>query len=114
MRINTLAATPPPPYYAVIFTSNRAPVEEGYDEMADKMFALANAQPGYLGAESFRNDDGFGVTISYWKTREDIQHWKTHWEHREAQEKGKKKWYTRYKIRICMVEHDYEFNHDKQ
>lgn len=78
--------------------------------MADKMFALARAQPGYLGAESFRNEDGFGVTISYWQTQEDIKQWRQHWEHREAQQKGREMWYAHYKLRICRVERDYEFN----
>ena len=114
MHLNSSAPTPAPPYYAVIFTSNKTQIDEGYGEMADKMFDLASAQPGYLGAESFRNEDGFGVTISYWQTLEDIKKWKQHWEHREAQQKGRAMWYTHYKLRICRVERDYEFNADSQ
>ena len=36
-----LANTPTPPYYAVIFTSIRTDIEEGYEEMAQEMVRLA-------------------------------------------------------------------------
>ncbi|MDC8774490.1 hypothetical protein [Roseateles albus] len=37
-----------PPYYAVIFTSQRNSVELGYAETADRMVELAAQQTGYL------------------------------------------------------------------
>jgi len=61
------AKLPEPPYYAVIFSSLRNGDDEaGYAEAADRMLALAAQQPGYLGAESTRGSDGFGITVSYW------------------------------------------------
>ena len=36
-----VATTPKPPYYAVIFTSFRTDVDEGYEEMANQMVELA-------------------------------------------------------------------------
>ena len=103
-----IADTPAPPYYAVIFSNLRTPVDEGYAEMAGKMEALASKQPGFLGVESVR--DGLGITISYWKDLESIRLWKQHIEHKAAQEKGRATWYASYKTRICLVERDYDFN----
>jgi heme-degrading monooxygenase HmoA len=100
-----IAPTPAPPYYAVIFTSIRTAVEEGYIETAKRMVELAEQQPGYLGLESARNE--LGITISYWTNLESIKAWKAQAEHQIAQEKGKKDWYTAYKTRICLVERDY-------
>ena len=60
-----IANLPEPPYYAVIFSSRRASVDEGYGAMADRMEELAAAQPGFLGVESTRGADGFGITVSY-------------------------------------------------
>jgi len=102
-----IASTPPPPYYAVIFTSLRTDVEDGYEDMAVKMVELAMQQPGYLGHESAR--DGLGITVSYWRTLEDIRNWKQHSEHLIAQQTGRSKWYAAYKTRICLVERDYGF-----
>ncbi len=99
--------TPPPPYYAVIFSSLRTDVEEGYAEMAQRMLDLAAEQPGYLGNESVR--DGLGITISYWESLEAIKHWKMNTDHLLAQKKGRTDWYSAYKTRICKVERDYGF-----
>lgn len=103
-----IAKTPAPPYYAVIFTSERSVVEEGYSQMSDRMSELAQQQPGYLGHESAR--EGIGITVSYWDNLEAIKNWKQHSEHLIAQEKGIAQWYTHYKTRICKVERDYDFH----
>src|SRR5262249_14854953 len=66
------ANTPQPPYYAVIFTSLRTEVEEGYDATSDRMIELAAEQPGFLGVESARGEDGLGITVSYWENEEAI------------------------------------------
>lgn len=110
METSNSAPTPKPPYYAVIFTSIRTDVEEGYRELNDHLFNLVQNQDGYLGYESFRNANGFGVTISYWRDHDAMKKWKHLADHVKAQEEGRKKWYKHYKIRICKIEHDYEFN----
>lgn len=99
------------PYYAVIFTNRQTDVLEGYDEMADAMEQLAKKQPGYIGFESARSE--LGIAISYWKTLEDIKNWKANLDHLGAQSQGKNKWYAWYKVRICKVEREYEFNNLK-
>lgn len=100
-----IAQTPKPPYYAVIFTSIRTEVDEGYAQMASKMVQLAATQPGFLGLESAR--DGVGITLSYWDSLEAIKNWKANVEHLEAQKLGHEKWYSSFKTRICKVEKDY-------
>jgi heme-degrading monooxygenase HmoA len=101
---------PTPPYYAVIFTSLRSPADpEGYAVTAERMIELAREQPGYLGIESARGDDGLGITVSYWSSLEAIRAWREHAEHRLAQESGRTKWYTRYSLRIARVERAWDF-----
>ena len=98
------ARTPDPPYYAVIFSSRRTDIDEGYDAMAERMLELAMQQPGYLGKESTRGADGFGITVSYWSSLEAIAAWKSHAEHRVAQATGRKKWYSQFVTRVARVE----------
>lgn len=100
-----IANTPAPPYYAVIFTSLRTEVEEGYADTAALMVSLAAEHPGFLGVESAR--DGLGITVSYWESLEAIRNWKANTEHLIAQKTGREKWYAAYKTRICKVERDY-------
>lgn len=94
-------------YYAVIFTSTRTEIEEGYVEMAIRMVELAKQQSGFIGLESARNE--IGITVSYWESLEAIKDWKENTEHLFAQEKGKSTWYKNYKVRIAKVEREYEF-----
>lgn len=99
------AQTPPPPYYAVVFSSVRTPVDDAaYHKMSDRMVELARQQPGFLGVESARGADGLGITVSYWSDMESIANWKANTEHLVAQRLGKERWYQSYRIRVCRVE----------
>ena len=104
MATPSIAKTPELPYFAVIFTSQRTEGERGYGSMADRMVELAAQQSGFLGVESVRGSDGFGITVSYWRALEDITAWRNHSEHLIAQEAGKRVWYSDYQLRICEVQ----------
>jgi predicted alpha/beta hydrolase family esterase/heme-degrading monooxygenase HmoA len=101
------ACTPTPPYYSVIFSSRRSAVDEDYGAVADRMVALAAGQPGFLGVESARGADGFGITVSYWASLDAIVAWKANAEHRVAQALGHRKWYQHFEVRIARVERAY-------
>ena len=103
----TPAPTPQPPYYAVIFTSRRTEGDRGYGQMAERMLELAANQPGFLGVESVRGSNGFGITVSYWASEEAIRAWKAHMEHQAAQATGKRVWYADYQVRVARVERAY-------
>lgn len=104
------APRPQPPYYAVIFTSQRTSGEAGeisYGEMAQRMGELAAQQPGYLGVESARDGEGLGITVSYWRSLEDIKAWRAVAEHQAAREQGRAHWYRHYELRVAKVERAY-------
>ena len=107
MTAMNFAELPDPPYYAVIFSSQRTPEDAGYAQMADRMVELAAEQQGYLGIESARDEVGFGITVSYWDSLDAIRNWRAHAEHRIAQEYGMKQWYLHYEIRIARVDRAY-------
>ena len=72
------ATTPKPPYYCVIFTSRRKPgIEDDYGAASARMMELGTKMPGFLGIESARNTEGFGITVSYWESEEAIKNWRT-------------------------------------
>jgi heme-degrading monooxygenase HmoA len=102
-----IAKTPKAPYYAVIFTTLRTTIKEGYIETAQRMEKLAQEQEGYLGIESAREE--LGITVSYWESLDAILKWKNNIEHTEARKLGKELWYKQYQLRISKVERDYGF-----
>jgi heme-degrading monooxygenase HmoA len=101
------ATTPEMPYYAVIFSSQRTEGDHGYGHAAERMLELASKQPGFIGIESARGADGFGITVSYWSSEEAIASWKAQLEHQAAQATGKRVWYAEYQIRVAKVERAY-------
>ncbi|GAA3314733.1 antibiotic biosynthesis monooxygenase [Ectobacillus funiculus] len=85
--------TPQPPYYAVIFVSQRTEGDNGYTKKWQrKMIELASKQEGFLGIESARGSE-LGITVSYWDSLHAIQQWKEHSAHQVAQNRGKEEWY---------------------
>jgi len=99
--------------YAVIFTSQRTSADHAeYDKVAKKMVELAQSQRGFVGVESSRDSLGFGITVSYWKSLDDIKEWKAHAEHLVAQEFGRSKWYKSFTTRICRIDQESRFSAD--
>lgn len=103
-----IAPTPNPPYYAVIFSSQRTEGDQGYGQVASRMLELAREQPGFLGVESAR-EDALGITVSYWESEAAILAWKQQAEHRAVREQGRAAWYSAFQTRVCKVERDYRF-----
>ena len=102
------ARLPQPPYYAVIFSSQRNGHDDaGYGEAAQRMVELAAQQPGFLGVESARGADGFGITVSYWESEEAIAAWRRHAEHAATRAHGRVHWYDQYELRVAKVERAY-------
>jgi heme-degrading monooxygenase HmoA len=107
MSGSAFARLPEPPYYAVIFSSQRTPDDNGYGAMAQRMADLAREQPGFLGMESTRGADGFGITVAYFTSEADIAAWKANAEHRVAQRLGHSTWYAHFELRVAKVERAY-------
>lgn len=106
--MSTIAKTPEPPYYAVIFVSTRTPSDDdGYTKMAQQMEILAAQQSGFLGLETARTQ--LGITVSYWESTAAIRAWKQQVDHQLAQKLGRDQWYSAYRIRIAKVEREYGF-----
>ena len=112
MSSDRFAPTPQPPYYVVTFASQRIGDDEGYGDMAVRMAELAAQQPGYLGVESARDAEGFGITNSFWADEDSIRAWKREVDHLVAQKLGHQQWYEAYRVRIGRVERAYGFDRD--
>src|SRR5262252_9461849 len=67
----------------------------------------SSSQPGCLGAESVRGDNGLGITVAYFTDESAIRAWKQNSEHLVAQRLGKERWYSHYELRVAKVERAY-------
>lgn len=99
---------PRPPYYVAIFRSTRNTHDDpGYQRTSERMFELARLQPGFLGVHSVRDEDGNGITLSYWTDEASIRAWRAQDEHGVVRESGRRSWYERYTVQIARVERGY-------
>ena len=97
-----------PPYYAVIFTTKASTENEGYEEMAARMFELAQQQDGFIAFDTASQE--IGITISYWRDLDSIKKWRGHAEHQEAQRLGRELWYDSFELHIARVESYRSYN----
>lgn len=107
------------PCYAVIFSNQHRAGQHGgepeeYATTAARMSELAASMPGFLGYESTRGADGFGITVSYWSSLDAIEGWRVHAEHALAQQAGREQFYATYDLRVARVERHVRFDASKQ
>ena len=94
----------PARYFSVIFTAQRTLSDEDmYSLTSERMVELAQQQPGFLGLESVRGEDGIGITVSYWRDRAAIRAWRIDVEHLAAQQMGRQEFYSWYHIRVAEL-----------
>lgn len=113
MAASEFASLPTPPYYAVVFSSQRSGRDDaGYGAMAERMVELAQQQPGFLGMESTRGVDGFGITVAYRESEAAIGAWRQHAEHTAAREQGRRDGYDHFELRVARVERAYGWDRE--
>ena len=106
-----IAATPEPPYTAVIFSSLRSATT------VESTTATARQPPGWKNsprsspAISASNPPvtrrGLGISVSYWVDESAARAWKQVAEHLVAQERGATEWYAEYRVRVATVTREY-------
>jgi heme-degrading monooxygenase HmoA len=92
---------PQTPKWAVIFSLERTDQLRGYAEMDEATLKAVANIPGYLGYESVYNGNR-GIFISYWDSKEAIDHWAAEGLHLRAKAAAPQ-WYAWYISAITEV-----------
>ena len=75
----------------VFFIAKIKDLNNEYKTMSEKLRKLAESLPGFVDITSEEKDD-VEITISTWKTKQDVMDWANHPIHIEAKKKSKE-WY---------------------
>ena len=103
-----LLKTGTPPYVAVILNFKLMDVDlADYFHHSDRLMARAQELPGFYGEEAIRLDDRNGLSVSYWRSLEDIQEWREDPDHTEIRNLGIANWYESYDLRIVEIVRSY-------
>jgi len=93
-----------------VFRSRLRPEgEKEYYEWAPRMSALAKTMPGYISHKVFVSEDGERLTLVEFADDAAQENWRMNEVHVGAQKKGRKDFYTEYKLQICKVERESSF-----
>jgi heme-degrading monooxygenase HmoA len=88
----------------VVFTSLLRPESRiAYATYSRRMAERVATMPGFLGMEGVRSEDGAGVTLCYWASREAIRGWARDEEHRAVQQRGQQEWYADYHLATLPI-----------
>ena len=92
----------------------RTRLKDGADEdalvqLTQEMTDLVKTIPGFIAVKDFLAGDGEGVSVAEFETMEAAKTWREHPEHRRAQERGRKEFFSQYHVQVCEVARDYSF-----
>jgi heme-degrading monooxygenase HmoA/ketosteroid isomerase-like protein len=86
----------------IVFRSRLRPEHEAeFSRHAEQVHDLAIRMPGFAATKDFSADDGERLTIVEWDSGKELDGWRFHTAHREAQQLGRDKYYSEYSIQVC-------------
>ena len=71
---------------------------EDFHALADEMLSLAQSMPGFISYKVYQSDDGERASLIEFETREQLQAWREHPRHVEAQRIGRERYYQEYSL----------------
>src|SRR5262249_42779109 len=93
-----------------IFRSRLRPENQNeYAEWATRIYDLATKMPGFISFKAFTAADGERVSLVEFESEETMRAWREQSDHRQAQELGRKLFYSEYRIQVCRPIRDYSF-----
>jgi heme-degrading monooxygenase HmoA len=88
-----------------VFRSRLRPeAGDEYLEVAERMESLARSMPGFVDFKAFSAADGERVSLIAFESMEAQAAWRNHPEHREAQRRGRERFYAEYRIQVCDLQ----------
>lgn len=100
---------------AVIFEVTAAPGRTPeYLDIAGHLRPLLDGIEGFVSIERFESlsRPGTILSLSFWTDEHAVAQWRTQFEHREAQDAGRRELFADYRLRVATVVRDYGM-HDR-
>jgi heme-degrading monooxygenase HmoA/ketosteroid isomerase-like protein len=86
----------------IVFRSRlRDGVADDYNRHADAVYNRAITMKGFVDSRDFMAEDGERLALIEWDTAENLAEWRDEPSHRAAQQMGRDRYYSEYRIQIC-------------
>ena len=94
----------------IVFRSRLKPgVEAEIEKVGGAMYELAAKMPGFVSYREYMSGDDEAAAIVEFESHETLAAWREHPEHRAAQQAGRDRFFSEYRITVCDVVRDYAF-----
>jgi heme-degrading monooxygenase HmoA len=80
-----------------------------YKATAERLYKIVSAMPGFISYREYESPNGELLGVTEWTSAEALAEWRQNPEHRKAQERGRKVFYSEYDITVCTRLHSYSF-----
>lgn len=85
-----------------VFRSRLRPEHaDEFGRRKDRMMELATAMPGFVSYKVYVAEDGERCSVIEFETREQLEAWRRHPEHLEAQRVGRERYYEEYSLLVA-------------
>lgn len=88
------------------------PLDE-YEQLGARMGELASSMAGFAGMD-YAAIEGGELLVVRFESHEDLKAWREHPEHREAQQRGRERYFAHYRIEVCEEVRSYEFDAERE
>ncbi len=87
-----------------------------YFDIAAELKSYLQDIDGFISVERFESvvQPGKYLSLSFWRDETAVKQWRNLMVHREAQQTGRQKIFTDYRLRVATVIRDYGMNERKQ
>jgi heme-degrading monooxygenase HmoA len=80
-----------------------------WEQTFERMVALASEMPGFISVDGYASPDGMRLAVVRFGSEEDLEAWKNHPEHAQAQARGREAFFDAYKVTVASpVIREYE------
>ena len=80
-----------------------------YEATGERMAELAMGMPGFVGMD-YAEVEGGELLVVRFESHETLAAWRTHPEHLEAQQAGRERFFSSYRIEVCDEVRSYGFD----
>lgn len=87
-----------------------------YFTIANNLKILLKEIDGFISVERFQsmNNPNKYLSLSLWRDEEAVRTWRNHFEHQQAQKKGREDIFKIYRLRVADIIRDYSMNERSQ
>ena len=79
------------------------------EEASDRMWRIVSSMPGFISYKGYTADDGEWIAVVRFESKEALDAWKRHPDHRLVQEQGRETFYEEYWVQASETFRQYRF-----